>query len=72
VDDAVDAPSVAELVAAFDAMRCPQCIAQRTEIEALLAGPPDLDVGLEALRRWQQHKDSAHPQLSAYLRRQDP
>jgi hypothetical protein len=65
-------PNVAELVEAFDALHCPQCRALRTEIEALQAGPPDDDRELEALRRWQRHKDEAHPQLSAYLRRHDP
>jgi hypothetical protein len=33
---------------------------------------PDEDVELEALRRWQQHKDDEHPRFSADLRRQDP
>jgi hypothetical protein len=68
----MDEPSVGELVEAFDAMHCPQCQTLRTEIETLMAGPPDDDREIEALHRWQRHKDDEHPLLADYLRRQDP
>jgi hypothetical protein len=59
--------TVAEHVQAFDVMHCAECRELRAEVEPLLDGDPDR--ALEALRRWQQHKDDQHPLFSSYLRR---
>jgi hypothetical protein len=56
---------------------CQTCVALRLGIE-LLIGTEDEPreapefVVMPLLIRWQQHKDSAHPAFSAYLRRTTP
>jgi hypothetical protein len=59
--------TVAEQAQAFDVRDCAECRELRAEIEPLLDGDPTEE--LEALRRWQQHKDNQHPLFSHYLRR---
>jgi hypothetical protein len=52
---------------AFDVMHCAERFDLRTEVESLCEG--DSDRELEALHRWQQHKDDQHPLFSGCLRR---
>ena len=58
--------SVAEQAQALDVMHCAECRQLRAEIEPLLDSGTDRE--MDALRRWQQHKDDQHPLFSRYLR----